>query len=184
MNNEMKQENPATSNRAKVLFLAQAGVIAALYVVLTIFINALNLASGAIQIRISEALCILALFTPAAIPGLAIGCLLANILTGCIIWDVIFGTCATLIGAFFSYRLREHKILATLPPVIANMIIVPFVLYYGYGFTAAWMVGGVDLSIPFYVVTVGAGEVISVCILGTLLRKALEPVSKYIFRVN
>jgi len=184
MNNEKKQERPANDNRAKVLFLAQAGVIAALYVVLTIFINAFNLASGAIQVRISEALCILAIFTPAAVPGLAIGCLLSNIFTGCILWDIIFGTCATLVGAFFSYKLRSHKFLATLPPVVANMIVVPFVLYYGYGLSAAWIVGGVDLSIPFYMVTVGAGEVISVCVLGTLLRKALEPVSKYIFKAD
>lgn len=184
MNNEKKQERPAAGSRAKVLFIAQAGVIAAIYVVLTIFINAFNLASGAIQIRISEALCILPFFTPAAIPGLAIGCLLANILTGCMVWDVIFGTLATLLGAFFSYKLRKHKILVTLPPVIANMIIVPFVLFYGYGFTSAWVVGGMDLSIPFYMVTVGAGEVISVCVLGTILRKALEPAAKHIFKAN
>ena len=67
----------------KVLFLTQAAVIAAIYVVLTIFISAFNLASGAIQVRISEALTILPFFTPAAIPGLAIGCLLSNLLTGC-----------------------------------------------------------------------------------------------------
>lgn len=66
----------------KVLFLTQAAVIAAIYVVLTIFISAFNLASGAIQVRISEALTILPFFTPAAIPGLAIGCLLSNLLTG------------------------------------------------------------------------------------------------------
>jgi len=171
-------------NYNKVLYLAQAGAIAAIYVVLTMFINAFNLASGAIQIRISEALCILPFFTPAAVPGLAIGCLLANIFTGCAIWDIIFGTLATLIGAFFSYKLRNHKVLVTLPPVIANAVIIPFVLCYAYGLTGAWVVGGVDLSILFYALTVGAGEVISVCVLGTVLRKALEPVSKHIFKLN
>ena len=71
----------------KVLFLTQAAVIAAIYVVLTIFISAFNLASGAIQVRISEALTILPFFTPAAIPGLAIGCLLRK--QGCLIQMVL-----------------------------------------------------------------------------------------------
>ena len=117
----------------KVLFLTQAAVIAAIYVVLTIFISAFNLASGAIQVRISEALTILPFFTPAAIPGLAIGCLLSNLLTGAAVYDVVFGSLATLLGAVGTYLLRKHKFLCTLPPVIANMVIIPFVLRYGYG---------------------------------------------------
>ena len=116
----------------KVLFLTQAAVIAAIYVVLTIFISAFNLASGAIQVRISEALTILPFFTPAAIPGLAIGCLLSNLLTGAAVYDVVFGSLATLLGAVGTYLLRKHKFLCTLPPVIANMVIIPFVLRYGY----------------------------------------------------
>ena len=112
----------------KVLFLTQAAVIAAIYVVLTIFISAFNLASGAIQVRISEALTILPFFTPAAIPGLAIGCLLSNLLTGAAVYDVVFGSLATLLGAVGTYLLRKHKFLCTLPPVIANMVIIPFVL--------------------------------------------------------
>jgi len=115
----------------KVLFLTQAAVIAAIYVVLTIFISAFNLASGAIQVRISEALTILPFFTPAAIPGLAIGCLLSNLLTGAAVYDVVFGSLATLLGAVGTYLLRKHKFLCTLPPVIANMVIIPFVLRYG-----------------------------------------------------
>ena len=107
----------------KVLFLTQAAVIAAIYVVLTIFISAFNLASGAIQVRISEALTILPFFTPAAIPGLAIGCLLSNLLTGAAVYDVVFGSLATLLGAVGTYLLRKHKFLCTLPPVIANMVI-------------------------------------------------------------
>ena len=127
----------------KVLFLTQAAVIAAIYVVLTIFISAFNLASGAIQVRISEALTILPFFTPAAIPGLAIGCLLSNLLTGAAVYDVVFGSLATLLGAVGTYLLRKHKFLCTLPPVIANMVIIPFVLRYGYGL--AMEVGGHDL---------------------------------------
>ena len=82
----------------KTTFIVHAAVIAALYVVLTLIANALGLANHAIQIRISEALTILPLFTPAAIPGLFIGCILANFLTGCLIWDIVFGSLATLLG--------------------------------------------------------------------------------------
>lgn len=101
--------------------------------VLTIFISAFNLASGAIQVRVSEALTVLPFFTPAAIPGLAIGCFLSNLITGAAVYDVVFGSLATLLGAVGTYLLRRHKFLCTLPPVIANMVIIPFVLRYGYG---------------------------------------------------
>ena len=83
----------------KVLFLTQAAAIAALYFVLTWLASMLGLSSGAIQVRFSEALTILPFFTPAAIPGLFIGCLLSNFLTGAVVWDVVFGSIATLIGA-------------------------------------------------------------------------------------
>lgn len=102
----------------KVTFIVQAAVIAALYVVLTFVANALGLASHTIQVRFSEALCILPVFTPAAIPGLWIGCLLANLLTGAVIYDVIFGSIATLLAAVCTYLLRNHKIACTFPPVI------------------------------------------------------------------
>ena len=119
----------------KVLFAVQAAMIAALYVVLTYITNLLGLASGTIQVRFSEALCILPVFTPAAIPGLFIGCLISNLITGGIIWDIIFGSIATLLGALGTYFLRKKKFVYTLPPVIANIIIVPLVLRYGYGLT-------------------------------------------------
>ena len=109
----------------KVLFAVQAAMIAALYVVLTYITNLLGLASGTIQVRFSEALCILPVFTPAAIPGLFIGCLISNLITGGIIWDIIFGSIATLLGALGTYFLRKKKFVYTLPPVIANIIIVP-----------------------------------------------------------
>ena len=160
----------------KVLFLTQAAVIAAIYVVLTIFISAFNLASGAIQVRISEALTILPFFTP----GLAIGCLLSNLLTGAAVYDVVFGSLATLLGAVGTYLLRKHKFLCTLPPVIANMVIIPFVLRYGYGL--AMEGGGHDLAIPFYMLTVGAGEVICCCILGSVLLNALAKMRNVIFK--
>lgn len=163
----------------KVLFIVQAALVAAIYVVLTIFINTFNLASGAIQVRVSEALTILPYFTPAAIPGLAIGCLLANLLTGAAIYDVVFGSLATLIGAVGTCLLRKHKFLCTLPPVISNVLIIPWVLRYGYGFVMEF--NGIDWSVPFYMLTVGAGEIICCCVLGTILLNALTKVRNVIF---
>ena len=143
----------------KLVFICQAAVIAALYVVLTYVFSAF--ASGVIQVRVSEALTILPAFTPAAIPGLVIGCLLSNTLTGCVLLDIIFGSVATLIGALGSYALRRHTWLVPIPPIVSNMIIVPFVLRYAYGATDAF---------PFMIATVGAGEIISCYLLlyGTL----------------
>ena len=129
----------------KLVFICQAAVIAALYVVLTYVFSAF--ASGVIQVRVSEALTILPAFTPAAIPGLVIGCLLSNTLTGCVLLDIIFGSVATLIGALGSYALRRHTWLVPIPPIVSNMIIVPFVLRYAYGATDAF---------PFMIATVGA----------------------------
>jgi len=165
-----------------VVFIVQGAMIAALYVVLTMLANALGLSSYSIQIRFSEALCILPFFTPAAIPGLWLGCLIANLMTGAIIWDIIFGSLATLLGAVGTYLLRKHKFACTLPPVIANMVIVPFVLRYGYGFKTIYK--GIDWSIPFNAVTVGIGEIISVCILGSLLLKVLSKYRNVLFAQN
>ena len=149
----------------KINALCTGGMIAALYVVLTLLANAFGLANYAIQVRFSEALTILPFFTPVAIPGLTIGCLLSNILTGCAIPDIIFGTLATLIGAYFTLILsKKNKYLASIPPIAANTIIVPFVLKYAYGLEPIW----------FSFITVFVGEVISCGILGTLLLLALE----------
>lgn len=162
-----------------VTMMTQAAIIAALYVVLTMVANAMGLANYAIQVRFSEALCILPYFTVAAVPGLYVGCVIANLLTGAAIWDILFGSLATLIGAIGTYLLRKHKILMTFPPVIANAVIVPLVLRFGYGIT--WEYEGMDLSIPYFAATVGIGEIISVCVLGSLLLKVLLPYRNIIF---
>lgn len=154
----------------KLVFICQAAVIAALYVVLTYVFSAF--ASGVIQVRVSEALTILPVFTPAAIPGLVIGCLLSNTLTGCVLLDIIFGSVATLIGALGSYALRRHTWLVPIPPIVSNMVIVPFVLRYAYGATDAF---------PFMIATVGAGEIISCYLLGMLLYGALKKMNHSLF---
>ena len=158
--------------KKNILFITQAAVIAAIYVVLTMIAAGFDLASGMIQVRFSEALTVLPYFTPAAIPGLAIGCLISNTVTGCMVPDIIFGTLATLIGAIGSWYLRRSKVLVTIPPVISNALIIPFILTYAYHIP-----GG----IPLQMLTVGAGEVISCVLIGSVLLRALAPVSRYIF---
>ena len=136
--------------------LCQGACIAAMYVALTWLSALFGLDKGAIQVRISEALCILPIFLPAAVPGLAIGCLLANLLNGCV---------ATLLGALATRRLRGRPWLAMVPPVLANALIVPWVLRYGYGAPdAIWLM----------VLTVGAGEIVSVLGIGGALYIALR----------
>ena len=128
------------------LYIAQSAAIAALYVVLTLVFAPISF--GAIQVRIAEALTILPMFTSAAIPGLFIGCFLANLLGGGIIWDVIFGSLATLIGAALGYVLRRNRWLVPIPAVISNTVIVPLVLRYGYG---------LDIPLPLLMVYIAIG---------------------------
>ncbi len=149
----------------KTKFLVHASFIAAIYVVLTYISAMFGLSSGVIQVRFSEMLTVLPAFTPAAVPGLFIGCLLSNILSGCVIWDVIFGSLATLLGAIFTYILKKHKYFAPIPPILSNVLIVPFVLRYAYGIPG---------SIPYFMATIGIGEIISCGVLGIILIKALE----------
>lgn len=148
------------STQFKVAFITQAAVIAALYVVLVIMFNYCSF--GPIQFRIAE-----------AIPGLFVGCLLSNILGGAAIWDIIFGSIATLIGAIGTYALRKNKWLAPLPPIIANTLIVPFVLRYAYGSEGVF---------AMFFVTIGASEFIVCGIIGMLLLFALNPVKNVIFK--
>ena len=159
--------------------ITMGAAIAALYVVLTLIANAFGLANYAIQVRFSEALTILPYFTPVAIPGLFAGCIISNILTGAMPLDVIFGSLATLIGAIgtniLKKKLPKIKWLAPLPPIIANTIVVPFVLAYVYKF---------DGSIPYFMLTVGIGEVISCGILGMILLFSLEKYKSRLFFDN
>lgn len=145
-----------------------AGMIAALYVILTMVSTSLGLSSGAIQLRLSEALCILPIFTPFAIPGLTIGCLISNIMSGCIIWDVIWGSVATLLGAIGTYLLRKRKFIPVLPPIIANTIIIPLVLKYAYH---------LDDAILYFVLTIGIGELLSCGVLGSILYNTMNTVN-------
>ena len=152
--------------------ITYSAIIASLYVVLTYISGLFGLSSGAIQIRISEALTVLPYFTPTAIPGLFAGCILANLLTGSTAIDIIFGSLATLLGALGTFFLRKKsKYLAPRPPIIANMIIIPLVLVYI----------GVKAPIWYLSLTVGIGEFICCALLGIILLNALLK-RKYIFK--
>ncbi len=147
-----------------VRFLTKAAAIAALYVVLTYESAIFGLSSSVIQIRISEALTILPYFFPEAILGLFSGCMIANLLTGCALWDVVFGSIATLIGAYFTSKLKNRWLLS-IPPILANTIIVPFVLIYVYGAAE---------SLWFIMLTVAIGEILSCGILGQFLYSVID----------
>lgn len=168
----MKNQNKTTLPTNHSLTMVQAAMIAALYIVLTFIANAFGLANYSVQVRFSEALTILPYFTPTAIPGLFIGCLLSNILTGCALPDIVFGSIATLIGAIGTHIMRAHKWLAPIPPIVANALIVPFVLLYAYGVKPLW----------FSFVTVTAGEIISCGILGMMLLFAMEKYRGILFK--
>lgn len=153
--------------------VSRAAVIGALYVILTMISHIFGLDSGmlpfGIQCRISEALCLLPLFAPEAVVGLTVGCLIANLLVGGLWQDIVFGTLATLLGALGArafVRTRGWKrLLATLPTVLANGIIIPLVLKLAYGLADAWWI---------FVISVTAGELLSATALGALLLPVLD----------
>lgn len=166
-------------------YLAQGAVIAALYAVLTLLAASMNLAYLPGQFRFSEALTILPVFTPAAIPGLTIGCLLSNIFSGYGIYDMVFGTLATFLSAYFTYKLRNVRFkgipfLAPLPPVILNPAIVGMMIacqpllglnlpdFYKHLFSPA--TSGLFWSSA---ISIGVGEFLACYVLGILLYIAL-----------
>lgn len=171
-------------------YLARVGVIAAAYAACTLvtmlFLG--SLAWGPIQFRVSEALCVLALFTPAAIPGLTLGCVIANVTnivlsgTGVLgMLDVVFGSLATCIGALITWKLRERPALALLGPVIANALIVPAYLplllqgigFYTIPFTSISLDSSWPLMYLFGLVTTGAGEAVIMYVLALPLSRVL-----------
>lgn len=158
-------KNTNKKSTFSVRHLTTAAIIAALYVVFTGISAMLGLASGVIQVRLSEALTVLPFFTPAAVPGVTVGCFLANLLTGAPLPDVIFGTLATFLGVLGASLLRKHKYLIALPTILSNALIIPLVLQYAYGVPDAFW---------YLMLTVGAGEVISAGILGGLLLYILQ----------
>lgn len=157
----------------KTKFITNGAVIAAMYTVLTAISASVGLASGAVQIRLSEALTVLPYFTSAAIPGLFVGCIVSNLLFGGAVWDIVFGSLATLIGAVGTYLLRRRsKWLAPLAPIAANTLIIPLVLSTVYQ---------AEETLAFLFVSIAIGEIISCGIFGIILVNVLNRYSKDLF---
>ena len=171
-------------------YLARVGVIAAAYAACTLiallFLG--SLAWGPIQFRVSEALCVLALFTPAAIPGLTLGCVIANVMnivisgTGMLgMLDVVFGSLATFAGALFTWKMRRHPLVALAGPVLANALIVPAYLplllqgvgFYTIPFTTISLDNSWLFMYLFGLVTTGLGEAVIMYVLGYPLARSL-----------
>ncbi len=156
--------------KTKNVYVVQAGLIAALYFVLTLISNAMGLAFGPIQVRLSEILCILPVFTPAAIPGLCIGCALSNLASPYGIADILIGTFATLLAAVLTRVLRNVRVkgypfASSLMPVICNAVIVGAELTF-------FLADGKSAKITTFLLTaleVGIGEFISVVIIGLMI---------------
>ena len=152
-------------NNIKTGALTRAAIIAALYAALTLLLAPISY--GEVQIRFSEALTILPVLLPEAVPALAVGCLLANILGGCTIFDIVFGTLATLLAALCTRALRKNVLLASAMPVLFNGVIVGAVVHYCYAPVVA---------LPLCMLFVALGEAVVVAVLGTLLIKALPKI--------
>lgn len=175
----------------KTTYIARAGIIAALYTALTLlavmFLQVL--AWGPVQFRVSEAVCIMPVLTSSGVPGLTIGCLLANLIsialngTGIMgLLDVVFGTLATFLGALWTRHFRKRPNIALLGPVLANAIIVPLYLplmlmgygYYTIPFTEISLEGAYLPMYLFGLVATGAGEALVMYVLGKPLVKVLQ----------
>ena len=153
----MENQNGISTRR-----LTEGAIIAAVYVALTMIFAPISF--GAMQVRIAEAMTALLFFTPAAVPGLFIGCLLANILVGGVLIDIIFGSLATLIGAVGGYMLRKNRWLMPVPMILSNTVIIPFVLRYGYG---------VNIPLPLSAFYIFVGEFLGCFVLGEILLSVL-----------
>ena len=150
------------SDRNPLYLMVYGAAIAAIYIILFMLFEPIG--SGVIQFRISELLCVMPYFTPAAIPGLFIG--------GGVPMDIIGGSLATLIGAVGSYLLRKNRYLVSVPPIVSNMLIIPWVLKYGYGS---------DAMIWFSTITIGIGEFLAIGVLGQILLGVLEKYKGVLF---
>ncbi len=150
--------------RISLRSLTFAAMTASLYVLLTYVSMAFGLHQGVIQFRLSEMLAVLPIFASSAIPGLTVGCLLANLLTGSTVLDILFGTLATLLGGIGTRLLRKYPLWASFAPVLSNALIVPLVLRYAYHSEEMYL---------FVMCTVGLGEIVMCMGLGTLLRRFL-----------
>lgn len=162
---EFRSKERKPNKKFTVRDLSQGAIIAAVYAILTISLAPIS--SGLIQCRVAEAMCVLPFFTFSAVPGLFIGCLIANLLTGAPIYDVLFGSLATLLAAYITFKMRNRvpKYLAPLPSVVVNALVVGWLLTYVY-----------QVGVGFWVAAgyVALGQAIACFALGLPLMSLLE----------
>ena len=156
----MRTRNQTT---AKTRALVRGAIIAAIYTALTLLFAPISY--GEVQIRIAESLTLLPVLLPEAVPALAVGCLLANVLGGCTIFDIVFGTLATLLAAITARQLRNRLRLAMLMPVLFNGVIVGAVVHFAYAPV---------IPLPLCMIFVAAGEAVACCVLGPIVLKMLR----------
>ncbi len=184
MENSKKMNENNSRNGSLTLLITQGAIIAAIYVALSLLTYQFSYLE--IQCRVAEALCMTLFFTPAGAWGVCIGCFITNMFGGS--WmDTVFGTLATLIAVLLTLPITsslkkklgdvldiKHSLLIPIPTVIVNALIIPFVLYYGYGImtmgnaTAKWAVLGLMAF------SVGAGEIISCYVFGPIIVKVMN----------
>ena len=153
--------NSASINNTNAL--ARGAIIAALYAALTLLLAPISY--GEVQIRLAESLTLLPVLLPEAVPALAVGCLLANVLGGCTVFDIVFGTIATLLAAVCTRRLRGHPRTASLMPVLFNGVIVGAVVHYAYAPV---------IPLPLCMLSVAAGEAVACMLLGPMVLRAVQ----------
>ena len=152
-------QNPVTRRTVR------GAVIAALYAALTILLAPISY--GAVQIRLSEAMTLLPILMPEAVTGVTLGCLLANLLGGSMLPDIVFGTLATFLAALATRRLRDRLIPAAMMPVLSNGLIVGAVVHYCYA---------PEMALPLCMLSVAAGEAVACLIFGPLLLRVIRRV--------
>ncbi len=158
---------------SNIRYLSEASLIAALYVMLTAISSAFGLGNGPIQLRLSESLCVFAIFTPAALPGVTLGCFISNLLTGCALWDMVFGTLASFIGMLGCRALKKLPYIAPAPYALANIIVIPLIQVYVYA---------VEEALPLLFLFIGVGELLSVYAVGMPIYLILNRNKNTIFK--
>lgn len=151
--------------REKIRYLTQAGLVAAIYTALCLVFQPISFGFSGVEMRISEALSLLPVVMPAAVPGLFVGCLLANILGGATILDIVFGSLTTLAAAILTRKLRRKFCFAALPPVVLNAVVVGTLLRYAYG-----------LQLPLLICmgSIALGQAAACYGLGAVVLRAME----------
>ena len=179
----MNEQN--SSHGITVRLITEAAIIAALYVVLSL--NPLSFRD--LQCRFGEALCMTMFFTPAAAWGMTIGCFLTNLLGGSTWLDTVFGTFATLTACILTLPIASslkqkcgtfldirHSLPLPIPTVIVNALVIPFVLYYGYGINEMWNATSKWAVLGYMAVSIAVGEILSCYVLGLVIVKVMNTV--------